>query len=369
MRQESIPFVNLGIQFERFQNEIIEKFKQISSAGHYILGAEVEAFEHEFAEYCQAKFALGVANGADALFLVMKALGVGAGDEVITAPNSFLASAGAIVATGARATFCDVAEDYNLDPEKLAAAITPKTKGVMPVHLTGLPADMGPILEVANKHGLFVLEDCAQAVGARYKGKRIGAIGTAGAFSLHPLKNLHVHGDGGAITTNDEKLYQKLKLLRNHGLKNRDECEIWGYNSRLDAIQAAIARIKLRHLDEMTTRYQTIADNYWRGLKGVVRVPDRPDFAEGVYHNFVIQVERRPQLQEYLSSKGIETKIHYPIPIHLQQPARKWGHQEGDFPVAERQVTKILSLPIYPELTDEQVSRVISEIRFFYEAT
>jgi dTDP-4-amino-4,6-dideoxygalactose transaminase len=365
MSQRRVPFVNLGAQYEHLRKEIVAKFDQISLRGTYILGDEVEAFEQEFAAYCQCKYALGVANGTDALFLALKALGVGIGDEVITAPNSFIASAGAIVATGARPVFCDVGADYNLNPLLIEGAITKRTKTIMPIHLTGLPADMDPIRQIAEKHGLSIVEDCAQAVGAEYKGRRVGSMGTVGAFSLHPLKNLHVHGDGGVITLNDPDLFDQLKLLRNHGLKNRDECEMWGYNSRLDAIHAAIARIKLKYLDLWTARLGEIAEIYWNGLRDLNMVPVRPDGRKGVYHNFVIQVDRRAGLQEYLAACGVETKVHYPIPIHLQKPALALGYKKGDFPVAESQSERILSLPIYPEITDEDVHYVISKIKAF----
>lgn len=367
MSKINVPFVNLGIQYLDLKNEILEKFNELSTSGSYILGSEVEEFEKEFAALCGTRFALGIGNGADALFLIMKAMGIGPGDEVITAPNSFLASAGTIVATGATPRFCDVSHDYNLDPAQLEKAITARTKAIMPVHLTGLPADMDAINDIARRHNLFVLEDCAQAVNATYKGKKVGGLSDAGAFSLHPLKNLHVHGDGGAITTNNESLYQRIRLLRNHGLKNRDECEVWGYNSRLDTIQAAICRIKLKHIGKWTLRYQEISQLYSHGLEGVVKLPQRYHDREGVYHNFVIMVERREELQNFLLSKGIETKIHYPIPIHLQKPAKELGYKLGDFPVSETQSKSILSLPIYPEITNLMVDQVISGIREFYK--
>lgn len=369
MSMTKVSFVNLGIQYEHLRSAILDKFESLSMRGQYILGEEVEKFESSFADYCQAKYALGVANATDALFLALKALSIGPGDEVITAPNSFLASAGAISAAGARVTFCDVGADYNLDATQLEKAITSRTKAIMPVHLTGLPADMDPIMEIARRHGLPVVEDCAQSVGAEYKGQRVGSIGAIGCFSLHPLKNLHVHGDGGVMTVNDQGLYERLKLLRNHGLKNRDECEMWGYNSRLDSIQAAIANVKMVHLDEWTRRYREIAMMYWKGLGEFVQVPVMPEGRAGVYHNFVIMVPQRSQLQEFLMENGIETKIHYPIPIHLQKPARAMGFKEGDFPVAEAQSKKILSLPIYPELTNTEVELVISTIRRFYQKT
>ena len=305
-------------------------------------------------------------NGTDALFLSLRALGIRQGDEVITAPNSFIATAGAIVAAGAKPVFVDVKGDYNINPDLIKQAITTKTKAIIPVHLTGRPADMDTILIIARKHGLYVIEDAAQAIGARYKGKRVGSLGSTGCFSLHPLKNLHVHGDGGIITTNNKELYEKLLKLRNHGLKNRDECDFWGYNSRLDSIQAAIGNIKLEYLGDWNKRHREIAVMYRKNLSGVVTVPVDKEFEEPVYHNFIIQGDKRDELQKYLLERGIETKIHYPIPIHLQEAASSLGYKERDFLVCEAQAKRILSLPIYPELTDGQVNMVIKAIKSFY---
>ncbi len=367
MKEMKVSFVNLGAQYSDLQDQIIAKINEISFEGSYILSDEVKKFEEGFATYCDAKYAIGVGNATDALFLVLKALGIGPGDEVITAPNSFIASAGAIVAAGATPILSDIGEDYNLDPALIEKAITPHTKALMPVHLTGMPADMDEILRIAKKHSLVVIEDCAQAIGARYKGRRVGALGVAGCFSLHPLKNLHVQGDGGMITTQDPSLYETLCKLRNHGLKNRDVCEFFGYNSRLDSIQAAIGNIKLKRMDEYTRRFQGIARFYHNELKNTVKVPVLPPEREGVFHNFVIQVDRREELQNYLLSRGVETKIHYPIPIHMQPAATKLGYKIGSFPVSERQAKEIMSLPVYPELTDVQIGHVTQCILDFYQ--
>ena len=360
-----VPFVNLGLQYAGLKKEIIEVFDELSAQGNYVLNPPLKAFEEEFAAYCGTRFAIGVGNGTDALFMSLLALGVGPGDEVITAPNSFIASAGAIGTLGAKPVFADVGGDYNMDPEKIEAAITPHTKVLMPVHLTGRVADMNRILSVAGKHGLPVVEDAAQAAGATYKGRKAGSFGTTGCFSLHPLKNLHVHGDGGMITTDDEALRDQLMKMRNHGLANRDECEFWGYNSRLDGIQAAIGSLKLRHLDRWNARFREIAQRYTRELSGFAQVPTHADHEEPVYHRYVVQHNQRDSLMEHLESMGVEAKINYPIPLHLQKPSREAGYEEGDFPVAESQASRILSLPLYPELEDEQVAHVIEAVKTF----
>ena len=362
-----VPFVDLGRQFVRFQDEIVKSFIDISSRGAYVLTPEVKEFEDKFAELCGTRFAVGMANGTDTMVLTMRAWGIGPGDEVITAPNSFIASSGAIFACGAKPVFVDVGDDYNLDPEKLEAAIHSKTKAIMPVHLTGMPADMDPINTLAKKYGLKVIEDAAQAVGAIYKEKKVGSLGDAGSFSLHPLKNLHVQGDGGVLTTDDEALYNKLIQLRNHGLRNRNESDFWAYNSRLDSIQAAIGTIKLKYMDKITERFREIAKMYLEGLKGLaeVELPIEPEGRMGVYHNFVLQTDQRDKLQAHLLNCGVDTKIHYPILLHRQKTGTELGYKEGDFPVAEKQVQRILSLPIYPELTDDEVNHVIKSIRQF----
>lgn len=363
-----VKFVDLGLQFEALREPILRKIEEISRRGAYILGDDVEAFEQRFAQYCGVPHAIGVANATDALVLLLRAMGIGPGDEVVTVPNSFIATAGGIALAGARPVFCDAGSDYNLDACKLEAALTARTKAILPVHLTGMPADMDAILAIGIRHGIPVIEDCAQAVGATHRGRKVGSLGVAGFFSLHPLKNLHVQGDGGVLTTQDAGLAEHLKQLRNHGLRNRDECDFWGHNSRLDALQAAIALIKMDYLDGYTARFREIAGRYHAGLKDVIGVPELPEGREGVFHNFVLQTPHRAALQAHLLQQGIETRIHYPIPIHLQRAAAALGYRKGDFPVAERQAETILSLPIYPELRDEQVEWVIEAIRSFKPA-
>lgn len=362
----SVPYVNLSAQNDSILAELLQAFESVLHRGEFILGDELAAFEAEFADFCGTRHAVGVGNGTDAIMLVLKALGIGPGDEVITVPNSFLASASAISLVGATPVFVDVGDDYNLDANLLEAAISPRTRAILPVHLTGRPANMDSIQFMANRHGLVVVEDAAQAVGACYHGQRVGSFGVAGCFSLHPLKNLNACGDGGVVTTNDEALYRYLLKARNHGLRSRDECEFWSLNSRLDAIQAAILRVKLKHLDAWTEVRRSNAAFYREHLANVVHTPQDQPHQYAVYHTFIIQAEKRDALQHYLSKRGIETKVHYPISIHLQAAAQYLGYKPGDFPMAEKQARLILSLPVYPELTQEQRAYVVRTIKDFY---
>ncbi|MCS6765335.1 MAG: DegT/DnrJ/EryC1/StrS family aminotransferase [Candidatus Protistobacter heckmanni] len=350
------------------RDELHAALDRVGESGMYIMGDELRRFEEAAAAYCGTRYALGVADGSDAIFLALKALGVGPGDEVITAPNSFIATAWTVVAAGAKPVFVDVTEDFNIDPALIEAAITPRTKAIIPVHLTGRVAQMDRIAAIAKKHGLHIVEDAAQAIGARLGAKRSGALGDLGCFSLHPLKNLGLYGDGGLITTDNEALYASLLKLRNHGLRNRDECEIWGFNSRLDSLQAAFASVKLPRLDAWNSRCREIAGMYRAGLKHLVQTPkDRPE-EESVYHNFVIITPRRDELMQHMLSLGVESRVHYPIPIHLQQAAKDLGYREGDFPVTERLAKQMISLPIYPELEAGEIAQVIASIVDFFKS-
>ena len=348
------------------RDQLMAEFDRIGTSGVYILGETLERFEVEAAAYCGVPHAHGDANGSDAHFLNLKALGIGPGDEVITCPNSFVATAWVIVAAGARPVFVDVTEDYNIDPALLERAITPRTKAVIPVHLTGRPAEMDSVNDIARRKGIAVIEDAAQAIGARYKGRRVGSLGIAAGFSLHPIKNLGVMGDGGFVTTIDRSLHERIHKLRNHGLRNRDECEFWGYNSRLDPLQAAVAILKIRRVDGWNERCRQIASRYRSGLKDLVWVPHDRAHEEPVYHNFIIQVEHREDLVRHLASRGVDSRVHYPIPIHLQQCAKDLAYGKGDFPVTEGLAQRILSLPIYPELTDAEIEYVIASVRSFF---
>lgn len=359
-----IPFVNLAKQFSSIENELVQNFIDIGRSGGYIMGEVLETFEKNAATFLEVKHVLGVADGSDALFLIMHALGIGEGDEVITAPNSFIASAWTIVSTGAKPVFVDVDQDLNINPKLIELAINEKTKAIMPVHLAGRPAKMDEINAIAKKYNLFVIEDSAQAIGARYKGKRVGGLSNAAGFSLHPLKNLGIYGDGGLIATNDDILFEKLKILRNHGLINRDECEVWGYNSRLDTIQAAFANTKLKYLEKWNARCHEIATIYKNHLIGV-EIPVDQEWEYCVYHNFVIKTIDRDLMMQHLKENGVDTRIHYPIPIHLQNAAKKLGYKNGDFPNTETFSKTMLSLPIYPELTNEEVYYVIEKVNSF----
>lgn len=362
-----VPYIDLVAQYAGIRNEITEALDRVFSSGGFILGDEVAAFEAAFASRCGTRYAVGVGNGTDAIILTLHALGIGPGDEVITAPNSFIASASAIALTGATPVFVDVGEDYNINASLLESAITVKTRAILPVHLTGRPADMESILAVAGKYHLAVVEDAAQAVSAVYRGQRVGCFGIAGCFSLHPLKNLSASGDAGIITTNDESIYRRLISARNHGLRNRDESGFWSANSRLDAIQAAILRVKLNYLDAWTAARRSNAAYYCERLGELLRVPSEKPHEFSVFHTFVVQSERRDRLREHLSFRGIETKIHYPVPIHLQEAARSLGYKYGAFPVAEMQALQILSLPVFPELRTEQREHIANSVIQFYE--
>jgi dTDP-4-amino-4,6-dideoxygalactose transaminase len=368
-KKMQVPYINLGLQNIAIKEQLLVEFWKVMESGQFIAGEALTNFEKSFAAIAQTKYAIGVANGTDALFLSLKAIGVKEGDEVITAPNSFLASASSIALIGAKPVFADVTSDFNLDPAKVEKAITPKTKAIIAVHLTGRPAPMDELLTVAKKHNIQIIEDCAQAVGAEYKNRRVGSFGITGCFSLHPLKNIAASGDGGVITTNDEKIYNYLLKARNHGLKNRDECEFWSYNSRLDNLQAALLNVKLKHLEKWTARRREIADMYYNKLKNlqIIAPHDKP-YEKAVYHTFIIQTDKRDELKTFLAERGIDTKVHYPIPIHLQEAAKYLGYKKGDFPVTEKQAETILSLPVYPELTNEQVNYIADCVIEFYKS-
>lgn len=364
-----VKYLDLAKHFD--DPELFRAIAELFRTCEFVLGPEVEKFEKNFARFCGTRLAVGVNSGADALFLALKVLGVGEGDEVITVANSFVATAGAIVATGAKPVFVDVRPDYNMNPGLIEAAITRRTKAILPVHLTGNPADMNRIMEIVKPNGLYVVEDAAQAVGASIDGKLVGSFGDLGCFSLHPLKNLNVAGDGGVVTTDSDDLCQRLKKLRNHGLKNRDDIQFFGYNSRLDSIQAIVANRSLSRLDEITERRINNAklyDKLLSGLEGNVVIPARRPKVKQVFHTYVVKVKERERLVDYLAKNGVETKIHYPVPIHLQKPCRMMGYQGGDLPETEKQVRRILTLPIHQHLTKEQIHYVSDTLKRFYES-
>ena len=361
-----VPFVRLDLQYINMKKEIDDAFVKVASSGQYVLGPYTHKFEIALAKLCKTEFAVTVANGTDALIIAMKALGITNNDEVITAPNSFIASAGAINAVGAIPVFADVCEDHNINPNEIEKKITSKTKAIMPIHLTGRPADMVSINNIAKRYGLFVIEDSAQAIGALLNNKPTGSLGDIGCFSLHPLKNLFVMGDGGFITLSCPSIYKKIVSLRNHGLINRNECTSYGYNSRLDEIHCAVGLEKLKSFDSITKRFIEIAKRYQNGLSKHVNCPTDKKNQKSVYHNFVITVDKRDDLKCFLEKNGIETKIHYPILI-CNQPANKINTLTSQsFPIAEKLNKTQLSLPIYPELENKKIDYVIKKINHFY---
>ncbi len=359
-----ISMLDLKAEYAALKSEIDGVLDRVLESGHFILGPNVAALEEEFAKYTGAKYAVAVASGTDALFLSLKALGIKEGDEVITTALSFIATAEAISYTGAKPVFVDVDPGtHNIDPAKLEAAITKKTRAIIPVHLWGLCADMEPILAAANKHGLLVVEDCAQAAGASYRGQKAGSFGDAGCFSFFPTKNLGAYGDGGMITLKDGAAYERLKLLHLHGSKTRGVHELIGYNSRLDEIQAAILRVKLKQLDAWNDKRRANAAVY-SGLfaKSGIKHPVEKEGYRHVYHQYTIEVENRDAMMKKLSSKEIPSFVYYPNPLHLQKPYVSLGYKAGDFPTAEKIGATMLSIPVHPFLREEEIMLIAQEI-------
>ena len=356
-KHPNVPFVDLGVQYRAIAAEIDDAISKVIQDADFILGREVRLFEEEFAEFCDASYAVGVDSGTSALELALRAFDIGPGDEVITAANSFIASALGISHAGAKPVLVDVDPyTYTLDVTALERAITRRTKAIIPVHLYGHPAHMGPIRQLADKHGLVVIEDACQAHGARYKSKHVGSLGHAAAFSFYPGKNLGAYGDGGMVVTKDRKIANRLEMLRNYGQKEKYKHLFRGYNRRLDTMQAAILRVKLKYLEKWNAARRWNARLYQKHLEGSgIVVPGEAGGAESVWHLYVIRTERRDALKDYLVSKGINAGIHYPIPIHLQPAYHDLGYKRGDFPVTEAHADRILSLPMYAELTDGQI--------------
>lgn len=355
-----VPFVDLQTQHRTIRAEAMAAVGSVVERGDFILGDAVERFESEFAAYCGAAQAVGVDSGTSALELALRAIGVNEGDEVVTAANTFIATALAISYTGATPVLVDVDPvTYTLNPELLERAITSRTRAIIPVHLYGQPADMDAILEIARRHGLPVLEDACQAHGARYRGQRVGSMGDAAAFSFYPAKNLGAWGDGGAVVTNDDKLAEKIRLMRNYGSRERYQHLVRGYNRRLDTLQAALLRIKLPHLDAWNAARRAHATAYRRLLASLLdTLPVEADGREAVYHLFVVRVPDRDRLRERLRASGIATGVHYPVPIHVQPAYRDLGYAPGSFPVTEQAADELLSLPMFPELKLAQITHV-----------
>jgi dTDP-4-amino-4,6-dideoxygalactose transaminase len=359
----NVPFNDFASPYKELKAELDEAYSRFMQSGWYILGREVELFEEEYAAYCGTKYCVGVGNCLDAMHLVLRAWNIGPGDEVIVPSNTYIATWLAISHAGATPVPVEAdARSYNLDPNRVEAAITPHTKAIMPVHLYGQPADMDPIMGLARKHGLMVLEDAAQAQGALYKGRRTGSLGDAAGHSFYPTKNLGAFGDAGAITTDDSELADRVKVLRNYGSKKRYYNEIIGYNSRLDELQAAFLRVKLRHLDEWNARRSKIANAYLAELstsKSELLLPHVPDWASPVWHLFVIRHPQRDALQQKLTDAGIGTLIHYPVPPHRSGAYAEMGLAQGALPIAEQLASTVLSLPIGAHLEVQAQKQVI----------
>ncbi len=357
-----IPLVDLKAQYRLIKPEIDEAIQRVVDSTSFILGKEVQTFEEVFATYCDAGYAVGVASGTAALHLALLACDVGPGDEVITTPHTFIATVEPICHVGARPVFVDIDPvSYNLDPKLVEAAVTPRTKAIMPVHLYGQPADMEPLLEIAHRHDLRVIEDAAQAHGAEYHGRRAGTLGDVACFSFYPGKNLGAYGDGGMVVTDNPQIAEQVRLLRNHGRQSKYEHLAVGYGERLDALQAAILGAKLPHLEEWTERRRRVASHYRELLAGqaAIQAPQEMEGVRHVYHLFVVRVPNRDAVLKQLKEAAIGAGIHYPIPLHMQ-PALAWmGHQEGDFPHTEQAAREILSLPLYPEIDEGQIVQVI----------
>ncbi len=371
MNKNQIPLVDLPQNYHSIQSEIDHKVLEVIASGAYIQSKYVVSFEEKFAKFCQSKFCVGVASGTDALHLGLLALDVKAGDEVIVPANTFIASVYAILYTGATPVLVDVDEKTaNIDIVDLERKITSKTKVIMPVHLFGKPSEMKTIVKIAKKNNLKIIEDACQAHGAYYNDQKVGSIGDLAAFSFYPGKNLGAYGDAGAITTNSVRLMNKIKLLREYGTSKKYVFDIIGFNSRMDAIQAAILEVKLKHLNSWNKKRQQAARYYTKLLKEIdvpfIKVFEDDQKAASVYHLFVINVPQRNQLQKYLLDNGIQTGIHYPVPVHLQKSLEFLRHQAGDFPVSEKLAQQILSLPLFPEITKEQQDWIVKKIKDFY---
>ena len=361
-----VPFLDLKAQYESIKDEVAVAIQQVLDRTAFAGGPFVAQFEKEFAAFCTTRCAIGVGSGTDALWLALVGLGIGPGDEVVTTPNTFIATAEAISYCGAKPVFVDVDEKtYNMDPALLEAAITPRTKAVIPVHLFGQMADMDPIMEIARKRKLFVVEDASQAHGAEYKGRRAGSIGDAGCCSFYPGKNLGAYGEAGAVVTNDVELDRKVRMLRDHGQAKKHYHDLVGWNARMDGIQGAILSVKLRHLptwNESRRRNAGIYDELLQGMDGIT-TPKEAGYGRHVYHIYAVRVPARDSLIGVLANQDIHCGIHYPIPLHLQEAYRSLGLGKGRFPVAEKTASEFVSLPMFPELTREQIEYVASEIK------
>lgn len=361
-----IEFVDLKRQYQTLREEIMPRIEQVLAGMNLFLGENVYRLEEEFASYCGTRYAVGVGSGTDALHLALRAVGIGPGDEVITVSHTFFATAEAIVFAGGRPVFVDIDPvTYTMDPTRIEAAITPRTKAIVPVHLYGHPVDMDPIIEISRRYGLSVVEDACQAHGAEYKGVKAGSLGDAAAFSFYYSKNLGAYGEGGMVVTKDWEIATRVQMLRNHGTRERYRHDLLGLNARLDEVQAAVLRVKLPHLDRWNAARRTWADEYSRRLADLEEVvtPVAQPYAKHVFHLYVIRTPERDGLQRWLKSHGVSTGIHYPVPVHLQRASAGFGYCPDSLPETEVAVREILSLPMYPELTMDEVAYVCQTIR------
>ena len=367
-----VPFLDLKAHHDSMRGELETAIREVMDSNAFAGGPFVAKFEQDFATFCGAADAIGVGNGTDALWLSLLALGIGAGDEVITVPMTFMATAEAISYSGAKPVFVDIDErTYTLDPDLLERAISPRTKAIIPVHLFGQAADMSAILEIAQRRGLPVIEDACQAHGAEYRGRKAGSLGTAGCFSFYPGKNLGALGEAGAVVTNNEELRNKIQMLRDHGQAKKYHHALIGWNARMDGIQGAALRVKLKHLDRANQARRANARFYDQHLAEVEEVilPTEAEYARHVYHLYVVRVQDRDRVLQAMANRGIACGIHYPIPVHLQEAYRFLGHRKGSFPVAERCAEEFLSLPMYPELTTTQLGAVVHELKTLLRAS
>ena len=368
MSSSLVPYVNLAAQWQNEKEDLLPVIESVMSSGQYIGGDVVEVFEQKAAELCGTKYCVSLNSGTDALVCGLLALGISAGDEVITTPNSFIASTAAIVHLRAKPVFVDVLPNQNIDPSQIEKAITTKTKAIMPIHLTGRIAAMEAILEIADHFNIPVIEDAAQSAGSKYLGQASGSFGKIGCFSTHPLKNLNTCGDGGFLTTNDSEIARQVRLSRNHGLMDRNTLEQFGYVSRLDALKAAILNYRIENLQDVIKKRRKNADLYRQIINpDYAFIPEEDDKEYNTYHTFVIQCDQRDELKQYLLDNSIETAIHYPVPIHLQPAASILGYSKGDFPKTEEQKGRILSLPIHQYLKEDSICKISQCVNRFFE--
>jgi len=362
----NVPFIDFSEQYQTIKNRIDKGLKDVFEKGNFILGEEEKAFEAQFAQYCDTKYAVGVNSGTDALYLALGALDISVGDEVIIPTYTFIATALCISYTGAKPVFIDIEEEtYNIDPKRLEETITDKTKAIIPVHLYGQPANMDEIASIAKKHNIAIVEDACQAHGATYKGKKTGSLGDIGCFSFYPTKSLGAFGDGGMVVTNNDEVNQKIQMLRDYGRKDRYEHKIKGYNSRLDTVQAVILSAKLEYLDEWNRMRNVHANHYCQLLREIpgITIPLVTENRTHVFQTFAVRVPNRDKICEAMKKRGVSVLIHYPIPIHLQQAYSDLGYQKGDFPVSEKIAGEILSLPMFPHISKEQIEYVSTSLK------